>query len=52
LATKIRKAGCEGARARLHFMRCDDFSFSRQISSTNSVLRASRWYKVTVQGLV
>ena len=35
-----------------YFMRCDDFSFSRQISSTSSVLIASRWCSVTLQGRV
>ena len=38
--------------SRPHFMRCADFSFSRQISSTSSVLSASRWRNVTVHGLV
>ena len=40
-----------GPHAR-YFIRCDDFSFSRQISSTNSVSTTMRWFSVTVQGLV
>ena len=35
-----------------HFIRCADFSFSRQISSTSSVSGAMRCRNVTVQGFV
>ncbi len=40
------------AAAARHFIRWNDFSFSRQISSTSSVLSAIRCLSVTVHGRV